>query len=205
MLCCAVHGEAGSIISCLANKRHNNGGFAACHHAPTPDMGRWGKRLWWACIKMNDKMPHRVANMFSLHTVHKQHLFRGLRMAKGHSVTHTHTHKHTQSLEVSHRRVWAYGKQRAAVKPGEELSLQIAIVETAGKEHTSTPACNERLSTQSVNNLNKHTQCYTLESSRLLWIKHNHCIGALCGFPRILKLPNWCSQIPLICLLQNWV
>lgn len=89
----------------------------------------------------------------------------------------THTHcggpgdalSHTYTLsEVSHRRVWAYGEQRGAVRPGEELSLQIAIVETAGKEHTCTPACNERLSTQSLNNLNKHTQCYTLDASRLL-------------------------------------
>lgn len=118
-----------------------------------------------ACIKMSNKMSRSVANMLLSHTTHQQtHTHCG---GPGDALSHTHTYKHTPS-EVSHRRVWAYGEQRGAVKPGEELSLQIAIVETAGKEHTCTPVWNKRLSTQSLNNLNKHTQGYRLDASRLL-------------------------------------
>ncbi len=64
MLCCAAYGEAVSIMSCLANKRHNNGGgsFAARCHAST--RGRDDGRGFDAHIKMSDKTPRGVTNMF---------------------------------------------------------------------------------------------------------------------------------------------
>lgn len=95
MLCCAAHGEAGSITSCLANRRHNNGRFTARRHAPISgrDNGKGfgGRALKWAikCLAESKLCFVEHIHTHSTYTQNNKTLIPGLWRAKGHTVTHT--------------------------------------------------------------------------------------------------------------------
>lgn len=98
MLCCTVYGEAVSIMSCLANKRRNNGGFAARRLASTQVCG--------AHVRMSDKMPRRRSHKYvsvspGAYTIctRKTHTHTHSKAAMGQG-TYCHTHClkcHTQA------------------------------------------------------------------------------------------------------------
>lgn len=149
LLCCVQRGRLDYELS--GEQEAQQWGVRCTPPRSNTRQGR-RKMLWCTYIKMSDKTARRSHKCVPLahppeaytHTAYTQKensstrsrgedteaqthtLMPGLRRAKGHTVTHTPS-------EVSHRRVWAYGGQRGAVKSGEDLSLQMLLVGSAEK------------------------------------------------------------------------
>lgn len=192
MLCCAAYGKAVSIMSCLANKRHNNGGFTARRRASTRGIGNG--RGFGAHIKMSDNTPHGVTNMFHSHIL-SRHIYTCMHTKNcavcswgEYTETHTHsraakgqgTHCHTHCLKCHTQASLGVWRAEGSCQVGgrfvpPDTACRICWKQgTRAHTHIQTHTHSKRLSTQSLNNLSMSVlKTYTLSGCRckVLWIK----------------------------------